>query len=91
MTIEVVLTDEEVNRNIPYNMICQTRYSRIWNTMHRKIRWNKEFSEIERFKAEKIFCQAYKWSVGYGLPESVRFDLVTYDLWKKIERFCCSL
>ena len=91
MTIEIVLTNEEVNQNIQYNVICQTRYGSIWNTMRRKLRWNEEFSEVERFKAEKIFCQAHKWTVGYGVPETVRLELFTFALWKKIELFCCSL
>lgn len=84
MTIEIVLTNEEVNQNIPYNLICHTRYSSIWNTMQRKLRWNDEFSEMEKFKAEKLFCQAHNWSVGYGVPESVRLDMFTLNLWKKI-------
>ena len=90
-TIEIVMTDKEVAQCIPYNVICQTRYGSIWNTIQRKLRWETEFSEMEKFKAEKIFCQAHNWAVGYGVPAIVRFDPFTYLLWKKIELFCYSL
>ena len=92
MTLELnlVMTDQEVKKYIAYNVICMTRYGQIWNTMYRKIKWEKEFSEIERLKAEKIFCQAHKWSVGYGIPHTVKFDMDTYLFWKKIEAFCMS-
>lgn len=90
-SIEIVLTNEEVDQYIPYGMICMTRYSGIWNTIRRKIMWNEEFSETERFKAEKLFCQAHNWAVGHGVPSTVRFDLFTFGLWKKIEAFCKSL
>ena len=90
-TIEIVMSREEVGQNIQYGMIYMTRYSGIWNTMLRKIRWNEEFSKEEQFRAEKLFCQAHNWSVGYGIPNTIRVDLFTFGLWKKIEAFCMSL
>lgn len=89
--IEIVFSNAEVNKEIPYNLICQTRYSSIWNTMRRKLIWNAEFSDVERSKAEKIFNQAHNWSVGRGIPETVRMDIFTYNLWDKIATFCMSL
>ena len=89
--IEVVMTSEEVSKNIPYQMICQTRYGSVWNTMKRKLRWNKEFSDNEKEKAEKIFRQAHSWFVGKGILDTVRMDFPTFELWNKIEKFCCSL
>ena len=91
MTIEFVMTDKEVKDNIQYGLIWMTRFGMIWNTMHRKLLWEKEFTEIERLKAEKIFCQAYRWCVGCGVPKTVRMDASTFMFWKKIEAFCASL
>lgn len=90
-TIEMVFTAEEIHRKIPYHFICQTRYGSIWNTMRRKLKWNNEFSEDEKVDSEKIFRRAYNWSVGNGVPESVRMNLKTYFLWNKIEKFCSEL
>ena len=90
-TIEIVMSREEVNQNIGYGLVYLTRYSMIWNTALRKRRWDEEFSEIERFKAEKLFCQSYNWFARYGVPETVRIDLPTFGLWKKLESFCASL
>ena len=89
--IEVVMTSEEVSKNIAYQMICQTRYGSVWNTMKCKLRWNKEFSDNEKEKAEKIFRQAHSWFVGKGIPDTVRMDFPTFELWNKIETFCGSL
>ena len=89
--IELVMTNEEINNNIPYKIICHTRYGSVWDTMKRKRRWNTEFSDIEKSNAEKIFRQAHSWYVGKGIPDTVRMDLSTYELWKKIGRFCYSL
>lgn len=91
MEIELILTKEEINQSIPYNMICQTRYGSIWDTMRRKLRWNAEFSDDEKSKAEKIFRQTHNWSVGNGIPDTVRMHLSEIKLWNKIEMFCMSL
>ena len=90
-TIEIVMSREEVDQNIHYGLIYTTRFSSAWKTMLRKLRWEEEFSETEQFKAEKLFCQAHNWAVGHGVPETVRVDLFTFGLWKKIEAFCKSL
>lgn len=90
-TIEMLLTADEIQKNIPYQLICQTRYGSIWNTMRRKLKWNDEFTDDEKLKAERLFSQAHSWSVGKGIPNTVRMNLTEYALWDKIGRFCCEL
>lgn len=87
MDIEMILTNDEVKENIPYAMICETRYSTSWNTMRRKRMWKMDFTEDEREKAEKMFKQAYSWYTK-GITETIRMDIATYRLWNKIARFC---
>ena len=41
------LSHDEVNREIPYVMVCMGRYGSACNTMHRKRRWSGEFTERE--------------------------------------------
>ena len=90
MDIEIILTSKEINENIPYKMICETRYSNIWNTRKCKLMWNKEFTETEKEKAEKMFRQTYTWYTK-GITEFVRMDFATYRLWDKVARFCYSI
>lgn len=90
MRIELVLSGEEVTENIPYTIICTTRYSNVWNTMKRKQRWNKEFTPIEQGIAEEIFRQAQQWFTK-GVPNSIRMEFLIFELWNKIAEFCGSL
>ena len=90
--LEIIFTNEEIGKYISYAMICQTRYSSIWNTRKRKTLWNKEFSDTDKLKAEEIFNQAYRWFVGKNdIPNTVRMDISTYKLWNRIEKFCYLL
>lgn len=89
--IELVMSREEINNAIPYNLICQTRYGSKWDTMRRRLQWNKNFTDNEKERAEKIFRQSHIWSVSKGVPDTVRMDLSTYALWMKIAGFCSSL
>lgn len=88
--IEMILTREEIQKEIPYHLICQTRYGRIWDTMRRKMLWNKIFTEEEKEKTEKMFRQAYTWYTK-GIPDTVRMDFSTYLLWDKIRSFCLAI
>lgn len=90
MILEMVLTREEVEENIPYKLICLTRYGNVWDTMRRKLSWNKEFSTLEKEIAEKLFKQSHVWLVN-GIPNTVRMDFQTCGLWHKIAKFCMSL
>lgn len=90
MIIEMVLSGEEIEENIPYSIICMTRCSGVWNTMKRKLRWNNEFSTDEQKASEEIFKQAYNWFMK-GVPNKTRMDFATFELWNKIAEFCISL
>lgn len=85
------LTSEEVHADIPYAMICMTRYGKDWNTMRRKRRWKMEFTEAERGAASAIFSKSHDWTVGRGVPDTVKMTTGTYKLWQKLGCFCGSL
>lgn len=90
MRIEFVLSDKEIEENIPYKIICNTRYGSVWNTMHRKKRWMTEFSIVEQEAAEEFFRQTHKWYTK-GVPNNVRIEYLTLELWNKIAEFCFTL
>ena len=89
--LEFVFKHNEIQKMIPYELICTTRESSVWDTMKRKRRWKAEFTEEERAKAEKIFRNARSWYLGRGVPEEVRISYADFELWNKIASFCCSL
>lgn len=87
----IVLTAEEVHSDIPYSMVCMSRYGGSWNTMHRKRRWKAEFTEAEREASSRLFSQSHNWLLGRGVPDEVRMTLATYSLWQKLGSFCASI
>lgn len=89
--IEIVLSHEEVHANIPYALICMTRYGSAWCTGRRKRRWISEFTEDERKVASRLFSKSHDWTVGRGVPDTVRMSAETYALWMKLGAFCGSI
>ena len=91
MKMEIVLTQDEIAQVIPYQMICMTRYSSVWNTMRRKRRWATEFSAYERERLNTMCRQTHNWMMTTGLPETIRMSFGTYELWNRLAVFCASL
>lgn len=89
--IWVTLDRDEVERNIPYALVCETRFGSGWNTGRTRRRWLSEFSEKERDAAGGLFSQAHKWYLVTGVPEKVKISARTLALWTKLGEFCCSL
>ena len=85
------LNREQVERDIPYRVVCEARYGGRWDTGTRKRRWNREFNEAERRAASSLFRQAHKWTLRSGVPTGVKMSETAYDLWQKLGDFCASL
>lgn len=90
-TLEMVFSRDEVECEIPFRVIVETRYGSIWDTGCRKRRWIQKFTEQERDKACRLFRQAHGWYLGRGIPDTVRMSVATYRLWEKLGAFCCSI
>lgn len=86
----MVMSHDEVQRNIPYGLVCETRNSVRWNTGRRRA-WEKTFSESERKAASKLFRQANTWTLVRGVPKMVRMSVGTFTLWQKLGEFCAVL
>lgn len=89
--VMIVLDHNEIQRDLPYQMICEGRFGSAWNTMHRKRRWMEEFTESERDAASKIFSKSKSWTLTTGVPESIMMSPKTYALWIKLGNFCASI
>ena len=91
MKLELVLSKADIERQLPYALICETRYGSRWNTLQRKRRWTSEFTEVERKAASRIFAQCHTWYLVKGTPDEVKMSMSTYGLWEKLAGFCYSL
>ena len=91
VAIDVILTHSEVNAQIPYALICMTRYGARWDTMHRKRLWGEHFTEAERKAAHRLFLLSHRWLLVKGVPKEIRMSAHTFALWIKLGHFCASL
>lgn len=89
--IMLTLTHDEIQANIPYAMICETRFGRAWGTGRRRRAWLKEFTEQERETAGRMFRQAYDWYLVHGVPDEVTMTAKTFALWIRLGEFCASI
>lgn len=90
MTLEIILSSDDIKRMVPYQIIGETRYSSIWDTSKRRRLWNESFSKEDEDTCEKLFRQARRWFVN-GVTESARFTLAEYEMWDRLTVFCISL
>jgi len=93
MRVKVMLhlSRDEVQKQIPYAMICETRFGKSWNTMKRKRLWVEQFTEAERKHACELFKQAHLWYLVKGVPESIMMYPRTLHLWQRLGEFCASV
>lgn len=91
MKMMLELSHDDIQRQIPYAVICETRYGRAWETGKRRRRWLAEFSEQERKAASKLFSQAHQWYLRTGVPEKIVMSTSTYALWQKLGAFCGTI
>lgn len=87
----IEFTRDEIRKEIPYDLICETRESSAWKTGRRRRRWMLEFTASEREACTRLFRQAYSWYLTKGVPDKVMMSVKTCGLWQKLGYFCASL
>ena len=85
------LAREEVSRDIPYALICETMGGGRWNTGKRKRAWAQEFTEKERETCGRLYKTAYNWYLRHGVPDEVKMLPETLSLWMRLGNFCCTV
>ena len=91
MKLYLEFDHDEIQRELPYQIICETTEGARWNTGKRKWIYNQLFNEKDRESCRAIMKKAHSWTLGRGVPESVTMTPRTYTLWKKLGDFCASL
>ena len=96
--LKIVLNRDEINSQIPYPLICETRYGAKWggdrqrHTSSKVQRKYKEiFSKEERAEAAKLFVLAHKWYLSTGAPDEYETTPQILALWEKLAAFCASI
>ena len=87
----VTLTRNEINRNIPYAVVCETMSGSKWNTGRRKRLFAERFTESEREAIYRLHKQAYTWHLKKGVPDALTLTTKTLLLWQRLASFCCEL
>lgn len=92
MKVYLKLTQEEVYRKIPYQLIAETTSRSIWNTGKRKWLYIAAFTAQERERLVKLRRQANIWALVKGVPtDGVMMTAATYNLWQRFGEFCGGL
>lgn len=89
--IMIVMSRGEIQKEIPYEMICQTMLGAAWETCRRRRLWKEVFTESEREACLKLRNQARKWYLLTGVPDEVTMSVNTFRLWQRLAAFCASL
>ena len=91
MRVYLSFDHDEIQKELPYEIIGETVSRGIWETRKRKRRWSAEFTEQERESCYNIISLAKKWLLRTGCPEEIKMTMTTYALWLKLANFCASL
>lgn len=92
MRIMLHLSRDDIREQLPYELICTTRESSVWQTGKRRRKWIAEFSPAEREAATDIFRRSHSMFLTKGVPEEgILMSAKTYNLWQKIGIFCLEI
>ena len=87
----IILNRDEINRKIPYGVVCETMSGSRWNTGKRKRLMKERFTESEIDAIYRLHNQARDWYLRKGVPDEVKMTVQTYALWQKLANFCCEI
>lgn len=93
MTVEtyIVLNRDEINRQIPYGVVCETMSGARWDTGKRKRLMKAYFTETEINAIYRMHKQARNWYLVKGVPDELRITPHILALWNKLAAFCCEI
>ena len=87
----IILNRDEINKQIPYALVCETMSGARWGTGRRKRLMKAYFTETEIDAIYRMHKQAYSWHLVKGVPDELRLMPKTLELWHKLAAFCCEI
>ncbi len=91
MKLMITYSHDEIQEELPYEIIGETASRSIWETGKRKRLWDAAFSENEKEACRRIIRQAKSWLLGKGVPEEITMSLKTRELWYRLADLCFQL
>lgn len=91
MNVMLMLSRDDIQKEIPYGIVCETRESSRWETGRRKRLWNEMFNDKEKEACTRLFRNAKTWYLVKGVPEKLALKPSTLLLWKKLGDFCAAI
>ena len=91
MKLFISFDHDEIQREIPYEIIAETASRSVWDTGKRRRMWSNEFTEREKETCYRIIVQAKNWYLRTGVPEEVKMSIATYNMWFRLANFCALL
>lgn len=87
----IVLDRDEINKQIPYAVVCEIMCGSRWNTGKMKRLMKQQFTETEVNAIYRMYRQAYSCHLVKGVPDELRITPHILMLWQKLATFCCEL
>lgn len=87
----LVLNHDEINRQIPYAVVCEGMSSSRWSTTKRVRLMRERFTDTEIDAIYRLHQQARTWYLIKGAPEELRIQPHILALWHKLAAFCCEI
>lgn len=91
MEMLLKLSREEIQKKIPYAIVCETMSSSVWGTGRRKRLMKERFTEEEISKFDSMHNQARSWFLKKGVPNELVISISDIGLWERLAAFCCEL
>ena len=91
MRIYISFDHDEIQKELPYEIIGETVSRGIWETKKRKRLFSAEFTEQERESCYNIIALSKKWLLKTGCPDEIKMTMNTYSLWHRLANFCYKL
>lgn len=91
MRMYLVLEHDEVQKEIPYALVCETMEGARWRSGKRRRLMKAWFSDVEISRIYELKSLAHRWYLTKGVPDEVKMTVDTYQLWQKLADFCMEL
>ena len=91
MEMMLRLSREEIIKTIPYEIVCETMSSSVWQTGKRTRKMIALFTEKEIEKFGVFHNQARRWMLKTGVPDELVITISDIGLWERLAAFCCEL
>lgn len=85
------MKQDEIQKNIPYQLVAETFAREVHKTGKGKRIFNEMFAEFEKESIRELRRKATKWAFQTGAPRELKLTLTTLSLWMRLADYCMRL